>query len=140
MRPISIALTAAAMWAVTPALAQSDQPSPNRGFAQSDQPNPGHCFFSSDFDNWKADGDKTIYIRLKTHRVMRLDLAGHCPLLTWPGAVLRSKFRGSESICHPIDWDIQVSDSPLGPAHACIVNQMTELPSADPTIPKIWQR
>jgi hypothetical protein len=105
---------------------------PGTSFAQSAAggQNPG-CFFADDFGNWKAPDDKTIYIRLHTHRMFRLDLAGHCPLLIWPSAVLVSKFSGSTAICHPIDWNLEVTNDPGRPPHACIVRAMTELSPED---------
>ncbi len=101
---------------------------PGTSFAQSgsDGQNPG-CFFAHDFGNWKAPDDKTIYIRVRAHRTFRLDLARNCPLLGWPGAILVSKFSGSTTVCHPIDWNLEVTDAPDRPPHACIVRAMTEL-------------
>jgi hypothetical protein len=101
--------------------------SPSLAQASASEPSRFPCFFTNEFENWKAPDQKTIYIRVRTHRFFRLDLASSCPLLTWPGAVLISKIRGANNICAPADWDIRVAVSPGGAAHACIVRQMTEL-------------
>jgi hypothetical protein len=95
-----------------------------------------HCFFSSQFENWKAADEKTIFIRVGVNRYFRLDLAGGCRSAAWPDSFLITKFRGSNTVCSAIDWDLKVSQ-PHGIAEACIVSQMTELTPAEvDAIPK----
>jgi hypothetical protein len=89
------------------------------------------CFYMRDFQNWKAPDAKTIYIRVNVNRFYRLDLTGMCATLTWPGAHLITKTRGTDSVCQPIDWDLAVSDATGhgmgGMAEHCIVKTMTPL-------------
>lgn len=85
-----------------------------------------HCFFVSQFNNWRAADEKTIYIRVGVNRYFRLDLASGCKTATWPDSFLITKFRGSNTVCTALDWDLKVSE-PHGIAEACIVSQMTEL-------------
>ena len=97
--------------------------------AQSQAPK-NDCFFTSQFDNWRAAGDRTIYIRTKANRYYRLDMAARCPVLNSPGAVLINKFHSS-SICSPLDWDMRVSQGPGSIAMSCTVSKMTRLGPAE---------
>jgi hypothetical protein len=103
--------------------------------AQSDaQPaavQPNACFFVSQFRHWKAPDDKTIYISVQPDRYYRLDLSGRCPALRWPASHLVTVFRGSDTVCSALDWDLKVSQAPNGIAEPCIVRQMTLLSPAE---------
>ena len=91
---------------------------------------PAHqtrCFFSSEFDGWKAADDKTLYIKVRSNRYYRLDLAGSCPRLTWPGAFLITKIHGSSTMCTALDWDLHVATDWHDIPEPCIVKTMTEL-------------
>ncbi len=90
-----------------------------------------HCFFSSQFNNWKAADDKTMFIRVGVNRYFRVEFANGCQTLTWPNAILVTQFRGSNTVCSAIDWDLKVSQGPHGITEACIVSQMTELTPAE---------
>ena len=94
--------------------------------AAADSDTHQHCFFASQFNNWRAADEKTIYIRVGVNRYFRLDIAGGCKTATWPDSFLITKFRGSNTVCTALDWDLKVSQ-PHGIAEACIVSQMTEL-------------
>jgi hypothetical protein len=87
---------------------------------------PGQCFFVNQWEGWKAPNDHTIYLGVTGHRVYRLDLTGSCAELTWPGARLISRDRGSGSICGPLDFDLKVAVQG-GPGVPCIVKSMTPL-------------
>jgi hypothetical protein len=94
------------------------------------------CFFTSQFQNWRAAGDRTIYIRLSSNRYYRLDMAARCPALTFPDPVMVNTFRGP-SICSPLDWDMRISQGPGSIAMSCIVSKMTRLtPTEVAAIPK----
>lgn len=106
---------------------------PVAGLAQPPAPSPApknECFFTSQFANWRAGGDRTIYIRTNANRFYRLDLTGRCPALTSPGAMLVNKFHSS-SICSPLDWDMRVSQGPGSIAMSCTVSKMTRLSPAE---------
>lgn len=84
------------------------------------------CFFTTQFSNWKAPDDRTIYISVRPNRIYRLDLAGSCSSLHWPGSHLITTFT-SDSVCTALDWQLKVASGPQGPAIPCIVKKMTEL-------------
>src|SRR5262249_37049222 len=89
------------------------------------------CFFSDQFEGWRAPNPTTIYIRVRSERYYRLDLAGACPKLQSPGAHLITNGRGKRTICTPLDWDVTVSEQNGGPLEQCIVKSMTRLTSAE---------
>ncbi len=96
--------------------------------AQPEQGNRGDaCFFSRDFMQWRAPDANTILIRVGVNRFYRLDLGAPCRALLFPDAHLVTVFRGSDTICRPIDWDLRVSQYPAGITEQCIVRAMTRL-------------
>jgi hypothetical protein len=101
---------------------------------------PLRCFYSTEFENWKAPDARTIFIRVRPRRYFRLDLTGACSLLTFPDSHLVTRFRGSDTICSALDWDLKVAESSGGIGEACIVRAMTELtPEEVAAIPKRFQ-
>ena len=116
-RSAPLALTIAAL--IAPMVrAQPQLPDANAGQA---------CFFSRDFQQWRSPDPNTIYIRVGVNRFYRLDLAAPCEALRFPDAYLVSVFRGSDSVCAPIDWDIRVAQRPVGVTQQCVVRAMTRL-------------
>ena len=104
--------------------------------AGSSGANGTQCFLIRNFDNWKATDAKTIYIRVNLNQYYRLDLGSQCPALLWPDARLITKWRGSDSVCSALDWDLKVSNGIHGFAQPCIVKTMTKLdPAAAAAIP-----
>jgi hypothetical protein len=98
------------------------------------QPTEGRnntCFFANQFGQWKAADDKTIYISVLPNRYYRLDLAGRCPALVWPNSHLVTVFRGTDTVCSAVDWDLKVSQAPNGISEPCIVSKMTLLSPAE---------
>ena len=96
--------------------------------AQPEQPNRGQaCFFSRDFQQWRAPDPATIIIRVGINQFYRLDLSAPCPTLQFPDARLISVFRGSDSVCSPLDWDLRVAQYPAGITEQCIVKSMSRL-------------
>ncbi len=96
--------------------------------AQPQDSNGGQaCFFSRDFQQWRSPDPNTIYIRVGVNRFYRLDLSVPCPPLQFPDVHLVSVFRGTDTICAPIDWDLRVSQFPQGITEQCIVKSMTRL-------------
>jgi hypothetical protein len=107
---------------MAPALAQSGQT----------------CFPMREFDGWRAQDAKTVFIRVEQTRYFRLDLGYACPLLTEKGVHLITDTSGTNLMCHPSDWDLKVSRDVPGslPSH-CIVKTMTPLSQAEAdAIPK----
>jgi hypothetical protein len=87
----------------------------------------GACFFSRNFQQWRSPDPNTILIRVGVNRFYRLDLAAPCRALQFPDAHLITVFRGSDSVCSPLDWDLRVAQSPAGITEQCIVRSMTQM-------------
>ena len=96
------------------------------------------CFPMHEFDTWRAQDAKTIFIRVEQTRYFRLDLGYACPFLTEKGVHLITKTTGSDQVCTPSDWDLGVSrDIPGSLPSRCIVKAMTPLsPAEADAIPK----
>jgi len=96
------------------------------------------CFYAHDWQGWHAPNEHTMYIRVDMHRVYRVDFASSCQELTWPDVHLVTTFRGSDSVCSPLDLDIKVADSsPHSIATPCIASGLEELtPDEVAAIPK----
>lgn len=90
----------------------------------------GQCFNTREMGNWRAADASTLYVRVRMKQIYRLDLQGRCSMLTAPGAMLITTFRGSDLICSPLDWDLKVSAGIGSNVEPCIVKTMTPL-SAD---------
>jgi hypothetical protein len=88
---------------------------------------PKECFFTSQFETWRAADARTVNIRVQGNRYYRLELGGECPQLLDPGARLITTFRGTSTVCSPLDWDLKVSSGIGSPASPCIVRKMTRL-------------
>jgi hypothetical protein len=102
-------------------------------FAQPAAP-PSHrnqCFFVNQFENWRAPDTRTINIRVQGNHYFRLGLGGECYPLRSGSARLITRFRGSSTICSPLDWDVQVSEGIGSPPQPCLVKTMTELSPAE---------
>ncbi|HTT97122.1 MAG TPA: DUF6491 family protein [Rhizomicrobium sp.] len=96
------------------------------------------CFSMHEFDGWRAQDAKTIFIRVSQTRYYRLDLGASCPLLTEQGVHITTLTSGSQRMCTAADWDLRVSRDVPGslPSH-CIVKTMTPLsPAEADAIPK----
>jgi hypothetical protein len=94
------------------------------------------CFYANDWESWKAVDGHTMYVRVGIHRVFRLDFASTCQEMTWPDTHLITVFRGSNSVCSPLDIDLKVSDG-HGFAEPCIVSGLSELsPDQIAALPK----
>jgi hypothetical protein len=130
MRPtlMTAAILAGLLAAALPAMSQPVAPAGK----------PSGCFFSPEFQSWKAPDDRTIYLKVRPNRFFRLDLAGECAPLRWPGSHLIMHERGSDTICTAVDWDLQVEESSPGSIpEPCIVKTMTELtPDQAAALPK----
>ena len=82
------------------------------------------CFFNRDVRGFAAPDDKTLYLRVRSKDVYRLDLKGRCPDLDWETRIGLDS-RGSSSICSPIDVDVRVR-GPIGVSR-CPVSAITRL-------------
>ena len=70
------------------------------------------CFSLRDWQGgWVADGDQTLYLKVRLHDIYRLDLAQKESFLNAPGMHLVSKSWGSDMVCNPIDLDLKIADN-----------------------------
>jgi hypothetical protein len=91
-----------------------------------------HCFTINQFDGWwRADGDKTLYIRTGAARYYRLDLVQQCGLADFPDAHLIFQVHGSDTICSRLDFDLRISQGMGDIPRPCFVKQMSEVPPSD---------
>lgn len=100
--------------------------------AATAQPATGkQCFFTSQFENWRAPDARTINIRVRGNQYYRLGLGSECHALLDPGAYLVTTFRGTGTVCSPLDWDLKVSSGLGSPPLPCFVRTMTRLTPAE---------
>jgi hypothetical protein len=85
------------------------------------------CFFTDDFEDWRAPDASTIYIRVRPDRYYRLELAGQCPKLRFPGSHLITNTHGKRSVCTALDWDLSVQEQNGGSPEQCVVRTMKQL-------------
>jgi hypothetical protein len=100
---------------------------------------PRQCFYLSDWRGWTAPDKDTLYLKVRGRDVYRVDLAYGSNQLTWPGTHLVSVVRGPDSVCHPLDLDLRVSDG-MGfavPIRAKTITKLT--PDEIKAIPKKYQ-
>jgi Family of unknown function (DUF6491) len=97
-----------------------------------------NCFPISQFNGWRAQDAKTIFLRVAQTRYYRLDLGYACPLLIQKRVHLITQTRGSDMVCGAADWDLRVSRETTGSLPSrCIVKTMTPLSQAEAdAIPK----
>jgi len=94
------------------------------------------CFYANDWQSWRAPDNHTMYLRVGLRRVFKLDFASSCQTMTWPDVHLVSVFRGTDSVCSPLDLDLKVADG-SGIVEPCIVSGLSELtPDQIAALPK----
>ena len=97
------------------------------GPAFSATPAPAqNCFFSSQWQGWRSPSPDVILIRVNLHDIYRLQLTGATPELNYPDVHLVSKFEGSDTVCGPLDLQLEISDG-HGFRVPIIVRSMTKL-------------
>lgn len=121
-------LTTVLLAAAAPALADP---------AKDAAPRPARsCFSLSDWDGWSAPDKDTLYLKVRHRDVYRVDLSHGTSQLTWPGVHLVSIVRGVDTVCHPIDLDLRVSDG-FGFAMPIMAKSITKLSTEEiAAIPK----
>jgi hypothetical protein len=96
--------------------------------ADAGKPPAEQCFRSGQYQGFHALNDHTMIIRVNVNDFYRIEMAGTCPELTQPDAILITEVRGSDMICGPLDWDLKVREpGPGGFAVPCIVKSQTKL-------------
>ncbi|MCY1646316.1 DUF6491 family protein [Caulobacter sp. SL161] len=119
---------AIAGFSASAALAQAPAGPPAAAKAPAKDGKPARqCFYLSDWRGWSAPDKNTLYMKVRGRDVYRVDLAYGSNQLTWPGTHLVSVVRGPDSVCHPLDLDLRVSDGfgmPL-PIRAKTITKLT---------------
>lgn len=115
---------------VAPALALA-MGEPTTPHPPADAGSRHQCYFTSQIGDWRAPDARTILFRVNRDRVLRLDLANACPELTYIDPKLITRFRGNDTICTALDWDIKVAPEVHTPGTPCIVKDMRELTPAE---------
>jgi hypothetical protein len=97
------------------------------------------CFFVTQWNGWKSPSENIIYLGVNLHDVYRVDLSAGSSLLLWPDAHLISRIRGSDSICSPLDLQLEISDL-HGFREPLIATKLTKLtPEEIAAIPKKYR-
>lgn len=107
MRVLDWGLAAALLLATAPAAWADEAPTTEPAKHQS-------CFSLRDWHGWTAEGDQTLYFKVRMHDVYRIDLASKESFLNAPGMHLVTKTFGDDMICNPVDLDLKISDN-VGP-------------------------
>ncbi|KRA65494.1 hypothetical protein ASD89_18225 [Caulobacter sp. Root656] len=115
-------LTTALLAASAPALA-ANAPDETKGAAAKPARS---CFYLSDWDGWSAPDRDTLYLRVRNRDVYQVELSHGTSQLTSPGVHLVSVVRGIDSVCHPLDLDLRVSDG-FGFAMPIMAKSITKL-------------
>lgn len=115
-------LTTALLAASAPALA-ANAPDDTKGAAAKPARS---CFYLSDWDGWSAPDRDTLYLRVRNRDVYQVELSHGTSQLTSPGVHLVSVVRGIDSVCHPLDLDLRVSDG-FGFAMPIMAKSITKL-------------
>ena len=120
-----LSLAAVAAFTLTSAAVAQGQPVPAGTEPGPDAAKPARaCFFNRDVRGFAAPDDRTLYLRVRSKDIYRLDLMGRCPDLDWETQVGLDS-RGSSSICAPIDVQVRVR-GPIGVTR-CPVSEITRL-------------
>ena len=86
----------------------------------------GDCFYGRDMGEWKSPDPHTMYVSATNDRYYRVQFRQPCQPLSYADAHLITKFHGPDSVCGPLDWDLQVADN-HGNRQACLVTSMTRM-------------
>ena len=105
MRVFRWGFAAALVLATLPAARAQDQAEPAK---------PQSCFSLHDWHGWTAEGDQTLYFKVRMHDVYRIDLSAKESFLNSPGMHLVTKSYGSDLVCNPVDLDLKIADN-MGP-------------------------
>ncbi|MGH6992049.1 MAG: DUF6491 family protein [Caulobacteraceae bacterium] len=108
MRPSQLLLSGLCAAALAAAGAASAQPH-HHGY--SDRSDPAPCFFINQWQGWSAPSDDVILLHVEGRGIYRVGLSTPTPMLKAPGVHLVSRFRGSDTVCGPLDLDLAVADT-----------------------------
>ncbi|MGH6986543.1 MAG: DUF6491 family protein [Caulobacteraceae bacterium] len=69
------------------------------------------CFFINQWQGWSAPSDDVILLHVEGRGIYRVGLSTPTPMLKAPGVHLISRFEGTDTVCDPLDLDLEVSDA-----------------------------
>ena len=95
-------------------------------------PSPEQCFRSHGRESFQPIDDHSFNVRTNTNDIFRVETEGSCSELTTPFARLVNVVRGSDLVCGPLDWDLQVgSPGPGGFVESCRIKSQRRLTPAE---------
>jgi hypothetical protein len=135
---MKLVLTALALAAagvpVAAVLAADAAPAPAPAPAAA-PPKTESCFFTRDIVGHQIADDRTLYIRLRSNAVYRLDMVGTClAAATNDDPLLIREPPGVAYVCRAVDLDVSIAHNAgivgLGASTPCIVDHLTRLTPA----------
>jgi hypothetical protein len=130
---------AAAALAGVAALAAGSAAWARTGKADAAAANRTPCFFITQWSGWKSPSPNILYLGVNLHDVYQVDLSAGSSQLQWPDVHLISTVRGSDSICSPLDLQLEVADH-SGFREPLIAAKLTKLtPEEVAAIPKKYR-
>ncbi|MGA0606403.1 DUF6491 family protein [Phenylobacterium sp. VNQ135] len=78
------------------------------------------CFWARQVNNFAAEGDRVVNVRVGVKDIYRMELFGTCPEIDWTQRIAIVS-RGGSSICSGLDADLIVPSS-IGPQRCTVRN------------------
>jgi hypothetical protein len=86
------------------------------------------CFWASEVNNFAAQDDRVVNVRVGVRDVYRMEIFGTCPEIDWTQRIALVA-RAGNSICQGLDAEI-ITPSPIGPQR-CLVREIRKLTPAE---------
>lgn len=78
------------------------------------------CFWAHQVNNFAAEGDRVVNVRVGVKEIYRLEIFGTCPEIDWTQKIAIVS-RGGSTICSGLDADLVVPSS-IGPQRCTVRN------------------
>lgn len=86
------------------------------------------CFWANQVNNFAAESDEVVNVRVGVRDIYRLELFGTCPEIDWTQEIAIVS-RGGSTICSGLDAEI-ITPSSIGPQR-CTVRKVRKLNEAE---------
>lgn len=86
------------------------------------------CFWANQVNNFAAESDEVVNVRVGVRDIYRLELFGACPEIDWTQKIAIVS-RGGSTICSGLDAEI-ITPSSIGPQR-CTVRKVRKLNEAE---------
>ena len=86
------------------------------------------CFWANQVNNFAAESDRVVNVRVGVRDIYRLEIFGTCPEIDWTQKIAIVS-RGGSSICSGLDAEI-ITPSSIGPQR-CTVRNVRKLTEAE---------